>query len=638
MGSSTIRFARITSLIGATGMNWRSFAMKKKLILMGIALVALTGCLSTAEEAFEEDFEEEFESITSIIPFRLETELANNIELEDEVWFEFILEPVESEVETVVPMFENTVVSTATMRNSTFDFGEVEFRESGVFEYRVFQGVSEETGEGSEIGAWLIDDSVFYVRFTVSEYEDELVVDVQMTREFDGESEEALEIVFVNRYEVAFLGVWEYGFGRNSLLARSVEFLDNGVVLNASANDQEWERLWEINENGQLVVIDDVNDSQAVVMIELFENRLRLTDEEGRIGTWYQEGTREYRDDLTFLGVWEYGHGRRLFEDSEDFVFLNRMQGLEFHENGILQLLDNQGPLTRWSLLWELNETGQLVIGGGFEDFIIEVNEQSLTIIDETGEIGVWYRAGSEHEQDWIIMDYLDYFEIEAGYRIVRNAEILGDQFDFVVYDLESINIGDEERWRSWHFVVVVKRNGEVFGVTRNESYSLATTVYDVVREVDLNFDGQNDILLSRGIRMYMSCTRFNLYHAFLQLDDQLVYMPSFSNICSPSFDFDRENQRILAARMVDGTCHHDGRMMYELIGHEWVLTGDLIIRNMVEDRRYITERLMVNGQWQEWELCYKRRTSDGFELCEDTEEQALLYERIYGEDSFWGY
>jgi len=53
-----------------------------------------------------------------------------------------------------VPIPETIIVSTANMTVTTFEFGKVEFVALGIFQ-RVFQEISEDTNEVSEIGAWL---------------------------------------------------------------------------------------------------------------------------------------------------------------------------------------------------------------------------------------------------------------------------------------------------------------------------------------------------------------------------------------------------------------------------------------------------------------------------------------------------
>jgi len=510
---------------------------------MGIVVLIVTTAFLAGDFLLSRPLEPALVSI----PFRLDIELADHISLASEAQarFEFHLEAVENDSEMIVPMPETIIVSTANTTATTFEFGEVEFTAPGIFQYRVFQEISEDTNEESEIGAWLIDESIFHLSITISEYEEELDLDIQMTRTLDNQSEEVDELVFTNRYEVAF------------------------------------------------------------------------------------------------LGIWEYGHGLRLLEGDILSPIRGREQGLEFRENGLLIPLNNNGDFSWGRGYWELVGTDQLVIAEdeNRSNFTFDVSDQSLTIIDEMGEVSVWFRAGIEHEDDrnWVITEYLDYFEIEAGYHIVRNVEISGDQFDFVVYDLEAIDANDEEWLRSWHFIIIVKRDGEVFDVMRHDIRDSSVTVNDVVIEVDLNFDGRNDILLSRGISMTTTCSRFRTYNAFLQMDDQLAYMPSFSTICSPYLD--RENQRILAVQRVGETCSHVGNRMYELIDHEWVLFRELVFGNRIEDRRYVTERMMVNGQWQERELCYRRRhTGDRTELCEDNEHNALLYEQIFGEYSYWDF
>ena len=173
----------------------------------------------------------------------------------------------------------------------------------------------------------------------------------------------------------------------------------------------------------------------------------------------------------------------------------------------------------------------------------------------------------------------------------------------------------------------------------RHDAWSTNVGIHDLVIEVDLNFDGQNDILLFDGAHMNPMSTHdwFRRYELFLQVDGRLVHVPSFSNLCNPHLDVER--QRIVTSALsfifeegIEGVkgrrgCSFGSRI-YEFVGQELVMIGEADL-----DRR---ERLLINGVWQEFELCGER-TADGWMLCNDYGEDDLMaYERIFGENPYW--
>ena len=457
--------------------------------------------------------------------------------------------------------------------------------------------------------------------------------------------------------EFLFLGVWEYGIGHQLPRfhrARGVEFLRDGTVYHWSdSREFETNSTWELNEAGEMIV--KFSDTDATFRVETSGERLILTDEEENARTWWREGSRENSDDdLEFLGIWEYVHGHRLVHPDaavrNQTSNTNRSHGIEFLEDR-LYFIDREGERQHDSHFWDFDEEGYLLLEEGsntMRTLSIETSGDTLVITDEEGNTGTWFRVDTDFEdnQDWIITDYLDHFDIDDGYRIVHNVETTGDQFDFIIYDLES-ETAREDTWRmnDWYFIVVVKQGNDVLDVLRHDVHSSSVTVNDLVIEADLTFNGQNDLVLFSGYQFGVPDSQagysFRQYELFLQRGGGLEHVPSFANICSPYLD--RENERLMAlGRMVRSPFNQDergcvpGTRVYEFISNEWNMVGELF----TEAGGLRRERLLVDGVWQERELCMRvtfEEDDESRELCEDhNEDDIILYERIFGENPFW--
>jgi len=615
----------------------RMKVMKRKLMVIGM-VIGIVAIIVVTVLTWNFLFSQPLEPVSTSIPFRLELELPDYIFLVGEAHFEFNLEAVESESEMVVPMPETTTLSTADTANAIFDFGKVGFTEPNVFEYRVFQRMLDDGDEENGATEWIVDESIFYITITVEVYDDELVMSKAVVRVYDDHlSEEVAEIVFVNQYELAFLGVWEYGFGnviRGLSDARRVEILPDGTFN--SYNFWDRENTWEMNGDGKFVTADFSPNPIIELGMAVNGDRLIVTDEFGYTRTWWREGTRENQDDLAFLGVWQYGHGYRL----EDLSGFNRSHAIEFTAEGAL--FDTGFEFLGTS--WELNEEGRLMVEVRHRSpqhiaFLeIEVEEDRLIIVDEEGNIGIWWRESVDpnDEQDGVIGAYLDYFDIDDGYRIVRNVEIEGDQFDFVVYDLEAIHEIDEQSRRDWYFIVIVKRDGEVFDVLRHDVLSQQVTVNDVVVEVDLNDDGYNDILLFYGyIGGEIDGTRTEAgrrYELFLQQNGRMENIVNFSTVSDPRISV--ENQWVLSSsRTGYGSVYW---RFYIWQDNEVIMLEQL---DLIRDQ-FAVEKSWIAGEWQEQRLCLLQHPE--FETCLDEggvpATESSIFNKLIGEEAYQGW
>lgn len=379
-------------------------------------------------------------------------------------------------------------------------------------------------------------------------------------------------------------------------------------------------------------------------------------EEVQQITDWEQvcnntENVIEEDDAEDFIGVWEFKHGYRLNMPG------GRLRQIEFLADGSL-LVDGWEIGIHGRFSWEWNGNDQLYIEwqSGILMNTIEIDGDILRIINEDDNAGIWRRENSslEMDQDWIIADYLNLFELEEGNRIVDNTVILGDQLDIIIYDIESTIYSDERGVKDWYFIVIVKRDEEVLDVIRHEEASQLINIYNLVIEYDFNFDGENDIVFLR------SCQPGRV---FLNLENRLWEIENFPCRYSARFDtinvyFYDERQLILIRTLFGNGSHGSWTRwyLYSFNVNELVLVEQLSLTTIYQHRRIWEEGRFVDGQWQEsalsfqnartpfdglWEygeFCYGylcRRDGGEYEYW-DGGYDVVLYERIFGADAHW--
>lgn len=100
---------------------------------------------------------------------------------------------------------------------------------------------------------------------------------------------------------------------------------------------------------------------------------------------------------------------------------------------------------------------------------------------------------------------YLPFVKVDDGYSLFDAAYLKGTEFEYAAYELRSqtaaeTNYDDFEEAPYWEVAVV--KEGEVITVLRqnyDDYVNLITSVKYLVYELDVNFDGKNDILLHQG-------------------------------------------------------------------------------------------------------------------------------------------
>ena len=111
-----------------------------------------------------------------------------------------------------------------------------------------------------------------------------------------------------------------------------------------------------------------------------------------------------------------------------------------------------------------------------------------------------------ESEEDIsLIQKHVSAITVDDGCKLHDSAYLKGTEYEYVVYEVRSDTASEtdyEDFGEKIYWQVVVLKNNEVITILRQEYDEFSTllpSVKHLVYEVDVNFDGKNDILLHLG-------------------------------------------------------------------------------------------------------------------------------------------
>ena len=209
--------------------------------------------------------------------------------------------------------------------------------------------------------------------------------------------------------------------------------------------------------------------------------------------------------------------------------------------------------------------------------------------------------------------NYLSYITINDGYFIAGYTEILGTEFDFIVYKLEhweadcqlpSTTLPDYQRP---YWEVVVLKDGDVFGtITRDLIFVTAESDVDITMvfvEIDVNFNGLVDIAVFQDHTGAQMAKRYDL---FIQYAGTLVNIPSFYAIWNPRIDI--QNQVLLGTLRI--SAFSDARRIYQMSERNQVILMEELITETIQAgvnagaNRWL-HQVYIGGEWQVKEFIY---------------------------------
>lgn len=220
---------------------------------------------------------------------------------------------------------------------------------------------------------------------------------------------------------------------------------------------------------------------------------------------------------------------------------------------------------------------------------------------------------------------YLAYVVVDQNYSITNCAESSGEVYQYEVYEIE--NLGEATEYsRDIYWIILVIEKGEVHTVLRqdlNEYAGPIPTASDLVLEADVNFDGNNDVLLWLGHFGNQGLIR---YVCYLNTDDGLIECPSFSEIANPAVDM--ENRVILSSWRNWAASH--SYAMYYFIDDEYIemerLTEEPVQTENGENIWTWTDEVFIDGNWIIREYFTEK----------DYDAEVIYRDKVYGEDCHW--
>ena len=124
----------------------------------------------------------------------------------------------------------------------------------------------------------------------------------------------------------------------------------------------------------------------------------------------------------------------------------------------------------------------------------------------------------------------------ESGYEVTGTAEYTGEVYTYKVYEMRNSADEDDIYWQ------IDIYNGEnpvrEIKAEKAEYLSLLPSVGELVREEDIDFDGQKDLLVFRGL---FGAQGAEGYDCYLIRGEEFVFCPGFADIPNPVVDEEKQ-------------------------------------------------------------------------------------------------
>ncbi len=212
--------------------------------------------------------------------------------------------------------------------------------------------------------------------------------------------------------------------------------------------------------------------------------------------------------------------------------------------------------------------------------------------------------------------DLLPYTTIEDESTIEEYAEFQGEKYLYSIY-----------RRAYFAMDIVVSLNNEVIALlTLTEEETGEALPSRVIREIDVNFDGVNDILVSAG---HFGAQGALGYKCYIVDGDNIILGKNFLNIPNPSIDIERQ---VIGGQWRNGAASHswafykyiDGSFVgIERLTEEPVKNDDGVYSDEVWGW---TDEVFADGEWHIREY-----------FTTETHTSDEINEKLYGPSSYWG-
>lgn len=211
---------------------------------------------------------------------------------------------------------------------------------------------------------------------------------------------------------------------------------------------------------------------------------------------------------------------------------------------------------------------------------------------------------------------------IRDGYFIEDFGESTGAVYTFSIYRFRNKEDNSLLYWE-----IIVKQSGvfkDVLLIENDEHGAAFPESEKMVTEMDVNFDGANDILVCLGGFGVQGAVAYKCY---LTMNDTFVHCPSFSDIVNPGIDVQRNC--IWSSWRNSVISHGVGIFYYE--DNEFICTEkltreyQLLENSSKEYTSHWTDEILVDGEWILREY-----------FTEDEYDDDQLQEKLYSDSAYW--
>jgi len=222
---------------------------------------------------------------------------------------------------------------------------------------------------------------------------------------------------------------------------------------------------------------------------------------------------------------------------------------------------------------------------------------------------------------------YEQYITVEEGYEISDFNGLTGEEFTYIVYEMQSV---DEENQKYWQ--AVVTKEDSVVTVIRQDIEDGAgpwPSTVDLISEIDVNFDGRNDVLVYIGS---FGAQGASAHRCFLQNEDGTLYesesFPVYNIAVSDTFHairttwrnhaaeheeiyYEYKNGKFVPVQKIIFTPHV---LAYEYHENASDWLGDDPTVYSDKDYRCAIEYVYAGSEWKLYKICENEADSNYYE------------------------
>lgn len=221
--------------------------------------------------------------------------------------------------------------------------------------------------------------------------------------------------------------------------------------------------------------------------------------------------------------------------------------------------------------------------------------------------------------------DLLSHILPQDGYEIADYGESEGTNYSYAVYNMRSEDKANGEIGLYWEIVVLQENDvAAVFRVEDEEHGDAFPSPSEMVTEIDVNFDGENDVLICLGHFGNQGAVRFK---CFLATDAGFVQCPSFTDILNPSVD---PIDQVIRSQWRNWAASHSWGI-YTFTENTFIekerLTEEPVDQGENEEQIWSwKDEVFIDGEWHTREYFTQ----------EDTDSE-MIDRKLYGIESRWG-